>query len=407
MRALPQRFLRTAMAIPLVLGAMAGPVWADTLDDKVASIGEALTKATKEVLAAQKSLADAQKRLPAARQALATANVAKQQAADVYNEADAKLQVARKNFTDANSKLTSKQAEISKLQVKVNQFARAVYQQGQASQWEIVLEAQSPSDLTSRLQTIKSVAQASSSSLDDLAVAKSELKVEADKAEVIRLEMQGLADLAKEALDIAEAAAKSASEASKKVKALIAQEASALDVAKKDRNKVKKQYDNLRAEQIRLAQQSGNASHGSGDPQATGPLSWPMPGRAAGGGVGWRVHPVYGYRSCHTGVDIGAPKGTAIYAADGGIVLSTSVSKAYGNVTMIDHGDGLVTMYAHQSKFGVKPGQVVGSGDVIGYIGSTGYSTGPHLHFEVHINGVPYDPMGWFGKAKVVVPCWG
>ncbi|CAB4333582.1 MAG: peptidoglycan DD-metalloendopeptidase family protein [Actinobacteria bacterium] len=407
MRALPQRFLRTAMAIPLVLGAMAGPVWADTLDDKVASIGEALTKATKEVLAAQKSLADAQKRLPAARQALATANVAKQQAADVYNEADAKLQVARKNFTDANSKLTSKQAEISKLQVKVNQFARAVYQQGQASQWEIVLEAQSPSDLTSRLQTIKSVAQASSSSLDDLAVAKSELKVEADKAEVIRLEMQGLADLAKEALDIAEAAAKSAIEASKKVKALIAQEASALDVAKKDRNKVKKQYDNLRAEQIRLAQQSGNASHGSGDPQATGPLSWPMPGRAAGGGVGWRVHPVYGYRSCHTGVDIGAKEGEAIHAADGGIVLSTSVSKAYGKVTMIDHGDGLVTMYAHQSKFGVKPGQVVGSGDVIGYIGSTGYSTGPHLHFEVHINGVPYDPMGWFGKAKVVVPCWG
>jgi murein DD-endopeptidase MepM/ murein hydrolase activator NlpD len=170
--------------------------------------------------------------------------------------------------------------------------------------------------------------------------------------------------------------------------------------------KVKKQYDALRAEQIRLSQQSGSGSHGNGDPQATGPLSWPMPGRSPGGGVGWRVHPVYGYRSCHTGVDIGAPLGTPIRAAETGIVLSTGWNRAYGNVTLIDHGDGLVTMYAHQSRFGVTRGQAVSDQQVIGYVGSTGYSTGPHLHFEVHINGVPYDPMGWFGGVKRVVPCW-
>jgi murein DD-endopeptidase MepM/ murein hydrolase activator NlpD len=119
------------------------------------------------------------------------------------------------------------------------------------------------------------------------------------------------------------------------------------------------------------------------------------------------VHPVYKYKSCHTGVDSGAPKGTPIRAAASGVVLSTTVSRAYGNMTLIDHGGGMVTMYAHQSQFGVSPGQVVGNQDVIGYIGSTGFSTGPHLHFEVHLNGVPYNPMGWFGASRTVVPCWG
>jgi murein DD-endopeptidase MepM/ murein hydrolase activator NlpD len=116
---------------------------------------------------------------------------------------------------------------------------------------------------------------------------------------------------------------------------------------------------------------------------------------------------VYHYHSCHTGQDIGASSGTPIHAADAGVVLSVGKSRAYGNVTLIDHGNGLVTMYAHQSRFGVSQGDVVGVGDVIGYVGSTGFSTGPHLHFEVHINGVPYNPMGWFGGSKYVVPCWG
>jgi murein DD-endopeptidase MepM/ murein hydrolase activator NlpD len=88
-------------------------------------------------------------------------------------------------------------------------------------------------------------------------------------------------------------------------------------------------------------------------------------------------------------------------------VLNTFWSKPYGRVTLIDHGEGLVTMYAHQSAWLVSTGDVVGVGDAIGKVGSTGYSTGPHLHFEVHINGVPYNPMGWFGASKTRVSCWG
>ena len=105
-------------------------------------------------------------------------------------------------------------------------------------------------------------------------------------------------------------------------------------------------------------------------------------------------------------MDTGAPKGTAIKAAASGVVLATRWSRPYGNMTLIDHGGGMVTMYAHQSKFAVSQGQTVAGGETIGYVGSTGFSTGPHLHFEVHLNGVPYNPMGWFGAAKTVVPCW-
>jgi murein DD-endopeptidase MepM/ murein hydrolase activator NlpD len=302
--------------------------------------------------------------------------------------------------------VTSKQAEISQLQKKVDQFARSVYQQGPTSQWEIVLESKSPSDLTVRLQNIKAVSRSTADSLDQLVEAKERLAEDAKAAEEVRLEMQRLADIASQALLDAQNAADKATEAKAEVDKLVKQEASALKVAEDDKARVQAEYDELRAEQIRISQESGSGSAGPVDPQATGSLSWPLPGIAAGGGVGWRVHPVYKYKSCHTGVDTGAPKGTKIKAAAAGIVLSTRWSRAYGNMTLIDHGDGMVTMYAHQSKFAVSQGQAVGTGETIGYIGSTGFSTGPHLHFEVHLNGVPYNPMGWFGAAKTVVPCW-
>ena len=79
---------------------------------------------------------------------------------------------------------------------------------------------------------------------------------------------------------------------------------------------------------------------------------------------------------------------------------------AYGLHTLVDHGGGLVTMYAHQSGTAVRVGQTVARGQVIGYVGSSGWVTGPHLHWEVHVDGVPYDPLGWFGSPRVPVPCW-
>jgi len=389
----------------LVTPAIAG---GNDIDQKVSDASEALTAASKAVTAAAESLKDAQAKLPAAREAMAIAKTKESEATAVYNKAAADLAVSKAAYAAALSKVTSKEAEISQLQKKVDQFARSVYQQGQTSQWEIILQSTSPSDLTVRLQNIKAVSRSTAQSLDDLVGAKQQLTTDAAAAEEVRLEMQQITNIASQALIDAQHAADKAAAAKIEVDKLVDQEAAALKVAEDDKAEVQKQYNELRAEQIRIAALTASSGNqGPVDPQATGPLSWPLPGHAAGGGVGWRVHPVYGYRSCHTGVDSGAPRGTPIHAAAAGVVPSTTVSRAYGNMTLIDHGGGMVTMYAHQSSFAVSPGDAVGDQEVIGYVGSTGFSTGPHLHFEVHLNGVPYNPMGWFGGSRTVVPCWG
>lgn len=112
-------------------------------------------------------------------------------------------------------------------------------------------------------------------------------------------------------------------------------------------------------------------------------------------GFGWRIHPILGYRRLHAGVDYAAPRGTPIFAAGNGIVEKVGRSAGYGNLTLIKHTNGYETAYGHQSAFakGVVPGARVRQGQIIGYVGSTGLSTGPHLHFEIRVNAKPVDPL--------------
>jgi murein DD-endopeptidase MepM/ murein hydrolase activator NlpD len=149
----------------------------------------------------------------------------------------------------------------------------------------------------------------------------------------------------------------------------------------------------IRAASARL-QRSGRTVEGTGD------LAHPADGVVTSP-YGLRYHPILHYRKLHTGTDFSGG-GSAVRAADDGRVLMTVVSEVYGNVTVIDHGaaDGhrVTTAYAHQAAFLVREGQRVGRGERIGVIGSTGWSTGPHLHFEVREDGTVVDPMTWLGR---------
>ncbi len=128
-------------------------------------------------------------------------------------------------------------------------------------------------------------------------------------------------------------------------------------------------------------------------PSAAG-LIWPLSGTLSSG-FGPRSSPGGIGSTYHEGIDISVPEGTPIRAAASGTVIMASYNGGYGNYTCVDHGSGLSTCYAHQSGFAVSAGQSVDQGQIIGYSGNTGSSTGPHLHFEVRINGAAQDPMGY------------
>lgn len=128
--------------------------------------------------------------------------------------------------------------------------------------------------------------------------------------------------------------------------------------------------------------------------QGSGKLDWPLRGRLTSY-FGYRRHPYWGGRHLHTGIDIAAPHGTPISAADSGTVIFSSWWDGYGKALVIDHGRGISTVYAHLSRIYLQVGAGVAKGQTIGLVGSTGYSSGPHLHFEVRRNGKPVNPMGY------------
>jgi len=116
-------------------------------------------------------------------------------------------------------------------------------------------------------------------------------------------------------------------------------------------------------------------------------------------GYGYRIHPVVGVPDFHEGIDLAVPEGTPVVAAEGGVVLIAAGVGDYGNTVVVDHGGGVATVYAHLSRCLVRPGQKVRAGDVVGLAGSSGLSTGPHLHFEVRVWGRPRNPLEWLKKG--------
>lgn len=144
------------------------------------------------------------------------------------------------------------------------------------------------------------------------------------------------------------------------------------------------------------------AKKGVGIDYIGGELAWPVPGYTKiTSYYGMRYHPILHINKLHTGLDIGAPQGVNFIAANDGIVTKADYNGAYGKMVIIDHGGGISTLYAHGSEILVEPGQSVKRGDPILKVGSTGYSTGPHAHFEVRINGVTTDPLPYVTTGLV------
>ena len=132
------------------------------------------------------------------------------------------------------------------------------------------------------------------------------------------------------------------------------------------------------------------------------PTQQPVLDGHLGSSFGWRIDPFTGRSALHTGLDFQADPGTSILAAAGGVVVAQEIHPAYGNMVEIDHGNDLVTRYAHASRVFVKKGDLIRRGQKIAEVGTTGRSTGPHLHFEVMVQGVPQDPQKFLAAGRAV-----
>ena len=274
---------------------------------------------------------------------------------------------------------------------------RAMEENGVISYIEILFQARSFSDLLSRIDDISDIMEADKRLEDECIAAKETVQrvkaeYEETQAEYEATKVELLAKKAQLEADI-EAACKLIAD----LEDHILERQEEYDAMEAEMAQVSDEITEMLLElqrQEELAKQNG----GSGV-VSTGSYIWPLPGYSAGSRTfGTQFHPIDKVWKTHSGQDIGAPNGTTIIAADSGTVsvASTGWNGGYGNYVMIDHGGGRATLYAHMSSIAVTAGSSISQGDIVGYVGSTGKSTGPHLHFEVRINGAAVDPMQYF-----------
>ena len=174
------------------------------------------------------------------------------------------------------------------------------------------------------------------------------------------------------------------------------------DAANATIDKLVAELEAQRAAEAAAAAAAAGGSSGGGSANASGSFLWPVASYVyVSSRFGLRVHPITGKTKSHTGIDIASNQGTAVYTSDGGTVTLAGWNGGYGNCIMIDHGNGYVTLYGHLSSISVSVGQTVSQGATIGAVGSTGNSTGPHLHFEVLKNGTRIDPEQFFSGLTI------
>ena len=281
--------------------------------------------------------------------------------------------------------------------------AVATYIAGPTAAVDSLLSAQSFSDLIQRAAYYQSALDADARLIDQIELLQAETEHKQDLVEEKRAQISADKEVLER--DRAEVATTRRARASalEAQRAVIAEKRSVLADVRSNQAKLEAIEDQLLRESAEihalLAQQAAAAAAGAAPPPSgtiappgTGQLLFPASGPITSG-FGFRVHPIFGATRLHTGIDIGAPYGAPVWAADEGTVAFVGTMSGYGNVVVIDHGGGLATTYNHLSGFYVGGGQHVARGSEIAAVGCTGYCTGPHLHFEVRVNGTPVDPL--------------
>ncbi|HWG95024.1 MAG TPA: M23 family metallopeptidase [Mycobacteriales bacterium] len=414
------------------LAAARGTQSLDDLKRREAEASAALEGSTAAVQAAGAELARVAAALPGAEQAAAVARGelagARAKAAAARAEAE-RAEAAR---AAAAAEVDAADGEVQRSRGEVSALARMAYQRGRLGDLRDVMAATEPKDALERGEMLRSVFRNGTYSLDRVTAARlvlsgkrAQLVVEEQAAAAARAEAD-----AQEARAVQLAAEADAAVA--RVQQLLADRQAALATAEGQREADRRAYEQAQrdsralAEKIRKAEEARRAAaeraaaerrarEAAAAAAAAAAASRPSGGSSGGGGssassskgwlwpgygrltsrYGWRTHPIYGDRRFHAGIDLGGGYGAPVLATEDGVVIYAGSASGYGTLVVVAHGDRITSSYAHVSAMLVREGQRVSRGQTIARIGNEGNSTGPHLHFEIRIDGDPVDPLDY------------
>ena len=316
---------------------------------------------------------------------------------------DEKISSAEQKLEEQESKITELKESISQIEIELNTVTEkyekqrklfeqrlvATYEAGETQYLDILLKSRSLSDFLSSYYIITELAELDNDLIKELEEKKktidlSRRKLENEKKELATIieNQTRVARTLQNTKTMRESFIEKLSDEEKTLQAKI--------------DEINTQYQEVNKQILALAQQGIDTTYIGGE------LAWPVPGYTRiTSKYAMRVHPITGQYKLHTGVDIGAPEGANFVAANDGIVTKAEKNTAYGNMVIIDHGGGISTLYAHGSEILVEVGQTVKRGETVLKVGSTGYSTGPHAHFEVRINGITTDPLPYITTGLI------
>ena len=316
---------------------------------------------------------------------------------------DEKITTAESQLEEQESKITELKQSISDIETELNTITEKyekqkklfeqrlveIYEAGETQYLDILLKSRSLSDFLSSYYIITELAEIDNDLITDLEtkmkkIDTSKQKLENEKNELATIieNQTRVSRTLQNTKKMRESFIEKLSEEEKQLQAKI--------------DEMNFQYNEINQQILDLAGQGIDSTYIGGE------LAWPVPGYTRiTSKYEMRVHPITGQYKLHTGVDIGAPQGANFIAANDGIVVKAEKNAAYGNMVIIDHGGGISTLYAHGSEILVSVGQTVKRGETILKVGSTGYSTGPHAHFEVRINGLTTNPLPYITTGLI------
>lgn len=354
-------------------------------------------------------------------------------------EMDNKLEEVTSYIIDLENQIETKNVEIEEIQVtlqkqeediqsqyeSMKKRIRFMYENGEQEYLELILSSGSIGDFLNKAEYLTKITEYDRNMLEKMKETKALIEKTKETLENEKEELQvlkNIADEEKKQIEILVAEkGKLLEETENKIQneeaniqtmqgEIAASQAIVAELEEIERKR-KEEEERRRKEELEKQQQQNadknnqskpNNQNGSGTNKpgySGGKLLWPVPGYySISSDYGYRIHPLYGYNEYHSGLDIPAPGGTPIIAAAGGTVAWAYKSSSAGNWVGIDHGNGVSTVYMHMSRFAVSEGERVSAGQVIGYVGSTGWSTGNHLHFSVRLNGSYVNPHNYLGK---------